>query len=63
MSEENTTATATDAVAVAGDASGAKAAELPAAPFGVVFGKFLKPLEYFTRVNGRARRGSFGPPR
>jgi len=59
MSEEKTTAVATDAVAVAGDASGAKAAELPAAPFGEVFGKFLKPLEYFTQVNGRARRGEF----
>ena len=32
---------------------------LPAAPFGEVFRKFLKPLEYFTEVNGRARRGEF----
>ncbi len=32
---------------------------LPAAPFGVVFKKFLNPLKYFTEVNGRARRGEY----
>ena len=59
MSEENATATATDAATVTGEASGTKPTELPAAPFGEVFKKFLKPLEYFTQVNGRARRGEF----
>ncbi len=53
MSEEQT------AVSVNVEASDASRSALPAAPFGSVVKKLLRPLEYFTQVNGRARRGEF----
>ena len=36
-----------------------KTAVLPAAPFGMVVKNLLHPLDYFSSVNGRARRGEF----
>ena len=50
MSENNTVDAA---------ASGSTDPAVPAAMFGEMFRRFLKPMEYFTQVNGRARRGEY----